>query len=234
MKLERCRIASPTGITLLLALGLATGCFRSHAGEPATVIPPPAMDTSAPEGKPQTAVFSGGCFWGVQGVYQHVRGVKNVLSGYAGGTEPDAHYEIVSSGTTGHAESVQITFDPAEVSYGKLLQIFFSVAHNPTQLNRQGPDYGTQYRSNIFYADEEQKKIADAYIQQLNSSGVFDRPIVTRVDPLPAFYPAEAYHQNFLLDNPRYPYIVVNDLPKIEHLKQLFPKDYTAEPVRGR
>jgi peptide-methionine (S)-S-oxide reductase len=182
----------------------------------------------------QTAVFAGGCFWGVQGVYQRVDGVEQVLSGYSGGAARDARYEAVSSGGTGHAESVQVVFDPSEVTYGKLLQIFFSVAHDPTQLNRQGPDYGPQYRSNVFYANEEQKKIAEAYIEQLNASGAYDRPLVTRLDPLDAFYPAEDYHQDYLIEHPRNRYIVINDLPKIENLKDLFPELYRDEPVRSR
>lgn len=234
MNLERFRVASPLVVALLLFLGLAAGRALLNAEEPAVAIPAPEMDNPRAEGDLQTAVFAGGCFWGIQGVYQHVEGVTRAVSGYAGGSAQDAQYPIVSSGTSGHAESVQVTFDPAKVSYGKLLQIFFSVGHDPTQLNRQGPDTGPQYRSNVFYADEGQKKIAEAYIAQLNAAGVYDKPIVTRVDPLTAFYAAEDYHQDFLLDNPRHRYIVINDLPKIEHLKELFPDVYRAEPVRSR
>jgi peptide-methionine (S)-S-oxide reductase len=181
---------------------------------------------------PQTAVIAGGCFWGVQGVYQHVRGVQKVLSGYAGGTKATADYDAVSRGTTGHAESVEIRFDPKELSYGEILQIYFSVVHDPTQLNRQGPDTGPQYRSNIFYVDESQQRIAQAYIAQLAKAKVYRRAIVTRVDPLNGFYPAETYHQDFLLNNPTYPYIVIHDLPKIEQLKQVFPTRYRDSPAR--
>jgi peptide-methionine (S)-S-oxide reductase len=171
-------------------------------------------------------VLAGGCFWGVEGVYEHVRGVREVISGYAGGEANTAHYDAVGSGRTGHAESVQITFDPQEISYGEILRIFFSVAHDPTQLDRQGPDTGTQYRSAIFYADEAQKDIASKYIEQLDGSGVFRHSIVTRLEPLSAFYPAEAYHQDFIARNPRYPYVVFNDLPKIRNLEKEFPDFY--------
>jgi peptide-methionine (S)-S-oxide reductase len=173
-------------------------------------------------------VLAGGCFWGIEGVFEHVRGVRDVVSGYSGGEADTAHYEVVGSGRTGHAESVQISFDPQEISYGEILRIFFSVAHDPTQLNRQGPDSGTQYRSDIFYADDAQKDIATRYIEQLNASGVYAREIVTRVDPLRGFYPAESYHQDFIAKNPHYPYIVINDLPKIRNLKKEFP-DYYQE-----
>jgi len=176
-------------------------------------------------------VIAGGCFWGVQGVFQHTKGVKNVLSGYSGGEKATATYEQVGSGRTGHAESVQIVFDPREISYGEILRIYFSVAHDPTELNRQGPDTGTQYRSAIFYADASQQRIAQAYIAQLERAHVFPQPIVTRVDPLKAFYPAEAYHQDFLNRHPDHPYIVFNDAPKIASLKKLFPQDYREQPV---
>ena len=189
------------------------------------------MDNPKQQGPFQTAVLSGGCFWGVQGVYEHVKGVKKVVSGYAGGDRTTARYETVGTGSTGHAESVQITFDPAKVSYGELLQVFFSVAHDPTQLNRQGPDTGSQYRSMISYRDDTQKNIADAYIAQLGKAGVFQRPIVTKVDPLKGFYPAEGYHQDYLAHNPSDPYIAYNDLPKIESLKRLFPDYYSQRPV---
>lgn len=234
MNRERFQRVSRLLIVGLLAAVIPMGLLMSQAAEPATEIPAPETDAPRAEGSTQTAVLAGGCFWGVQGVYQHVRGVEQVLSGYSGGEAENARYRIVSSGATEHAESVEIRFDPAEVTYGKLLQIFFSVAHNPTQLNRQGPDYGPQYRSNIFYADEEQKRIAEAYIDQLNDAGVFDEPIVTRVDPLEAFYAAEDYHQDYLLEHPRDRYIVVHDLPKIENLKELFPDVYRDEPVRSR
>jgi peptide-methionine (S)-S-oxide reductase len=202
----------------------------SLAAEPAVIIPAPVVDESA-KGNAETAVFAGGCFWGVQGVFQHVKGVKNAVSGYSGGAKDTATYETVSGGKSGHAESVEVTFDPKQVSYGTLLQIFFSVAHNPTQLNFQGPDHGTQYRSAIFTANAEQKKVADAYIAQLSKAGLFRAPIVTKVSTLEAFYPAEKYHQDFLTLNPSYPYIVYNDMPKIDNLKAVFPAAFRADPV---
>ena len=190
-------------------------------------IPPFAGDPQAPASKgKQTAVFAGGCFWGVDGVFKHVKGVSSVVSGYSGGNAATAQYEAVSTGTTGHAESVKITFDPSQVSYSELLRVFFSVATDPTQLNRQGPDTGTQYRSVIFYANEDQKQTALAYIGQLDKAKVFSAPIVTQVVPLKAFYPAEEYHQNFLARNPHYPYIVFNDLPKLRELQKQFPDLY--------
>jgi len=189
------------------------------------------LDNPKQAGPLQTAVLSGGCFWGVQGVFEHVKGVQKVVSGYAGGERSTARYEDVGTGTTGHAESVQITFDPAKVSYGELLQVFFSVAHDPTQANRQGPDVGSQYRSMISYSDDTQKNIASAYIAQLGKTGVFSRPIATKVDHLKGFYPAEEYHQDFLALNPSNPYIAYNDLPKIANLKRLFPDYYSDRPV---
>ena len=171
-----------------------------------------------------TAVFAGGCFWGIQAVFEHVHGVVRATSGYAGGDARTASYRLVGTGTTGHAESVQVIFDPTVVSYATLLKVFFTVAHDPTELNRQGPDEGTQYRSAIFYSGDDQKRVAEAYIQQLNKSGVFRRPIVTQVVPLNGFYTAEEYHQHFLDRNPTYPYIVYNDLPKLKHLEQQFPE----------
>jgi peptide-methionine (S)-S-oxide reductase len=201
------------------------------AAEAAAAIPAPVVDNAKVPGPVQTAVLAGGCFWGVQGVYQHVRGVRQALSGYAGGTKATAEYETVSRGDTGHAESVEIRFDPNEVSYGEILQIYFSVAHDPTQLDRQGPDTGTQYRSNIFYADDSQRNIAQAYIAQLKKTKIFGGAIVTRVDPLTAFYAAEAYHQDFLINHPDNAYIVINDLPKVEHLKRLFPALYREQAV---
>ena len=214
--------------TLLVALAWVSGCV---AAEAPVVIPPPALDNPKAPGPKQTAVLAGGCFWGVQGVFEHVHGVQQVLAGYAGGARATAHYEEVGSGSTGHAESVQIVFDPAEVSYGELLQVFFSVAHNPTELNRQGPDSGSQYRSSIFYADDGQRHIAEHYIAQLNQAKAFAQPIVTRVDRLPGFYPAEGYHQDFYIKNPAYPYIVINDLPKIRNLQSLYPGYYRDPPV---
>ena len=176
-------------------------------------------------------MLAGGCFWGVQGVFQHMKGVTSAVSGYAGGDKRSAHYNLVSTGMTGHAESVRVTFDPRQISYGRILQIFFSVAHDPTQLNRQGPDTGTQYRSAIFTQDAEQAKIAEAYIAQLNKAGVFGAAIVTKVTPLEGFYAAENYHQNFLVQNPTYPYIVIHDLPKVENLRRAYPDVYRPDPV---
>ena len=177
----------------------------------------------------QVAVFAGGCFWGIEGVFEHVKGVIRATSGYAGGTVRSPSYEDVSSGDTGHAESVEVVFDPKQVTYEKLLAVFFSVAHDPTELNRQGPDVGTQYRSAIFYKNDEQKRAAEAYIAQLTKNKVFARPIVTEVTPLRTFYPAEAYHQDFMVKHPLYPYIVINDRPKVAHLKQQFPELYTEK-----
>ena len=186
-----------------------------------------AADSAAQAGKgAQTAVFSGGCFWGVDAVFKHVKGVSRVVSGYAGGGASTAEYEVVSTGTTGHAESVEVTYDPSQVSYGDLLKVFFYAAHDPTELNRQGPDSGTQYRSAIFFTNAEQKKIADDYIAQLDHAKTFPEPIVTQVVPLKGFYPAEAYHQNYLERHPDNPYIVINDLPKLDLLREKFPQLY--------
>src|SRR5882757_1082872 len=187
----------------VLALGVGLLALRSTAQE-ARMIPAPAVDGPTADGTSEVAVLAGGCFWGVQGVFQHMKGVTNAVSGYAGGDKRSAHYNLVSTGMTGHAESVRVTFDPRQISYGRILQIFFSVAHDPTQLNRQGPDTGTQYRSAIFTQDAEQAKIAEAYIAQLNKAGLFDAAIVTKVTPLEGFYAAENYHQNFLVQNPTY------------------------------
>ncbi len=202
----------------------------SYAAEDAVVIPAPAMDAQ-PSGTSETAVVAGGCFWGVQGVFQHTAGVINAVSGYAGGPKSAANYSAVSTGATGHAESVEIKYDPRKISYGKILQIYFSVAHDPTQLNRQGPDSGTQYRSEIFTTSAEQKKIADAYIAQLNSAQVFKKPIVTKVSTLEGFYPAEAYHQDYLTLHPNQPYIAYNDIPKVENLKKIFAENYIEKPT---
>lgn len=202
------------------------------AAESAHAISPPAHDEPANStATSEVAVLAGGCFWGVQGVFEHVEGVTRVISGYAGGSVNTAHYEMVGTNTTGHAESVQVTFDLHRISYGRILQIYFSVAHDPTELNRQGPDVGTQYRSTIFPSNPQQARVADDYIAQLNREHVFDAPIVTTIESGRDFYPAEAYHQDFLARNPRYPYIVINDLPKIENLKRLFPELYRAAPV---
>ena len=212
----------------LLFLVLVAGTVACSAGSAA--VPGPGVDSAkaAAPGR-QTAVIAGGCFWGIQAVFQHVKGVISATSGYSGGEAKTAQYEIVSTGETGHAESVKITYDPSQITYGELLRVFFSVAHDPTQLNRQGPDDGTQYRSVIFYGNEEQKKIADAYITQLDNSKVFSSAIVTQVVPLKAFYPAEAYHQDYATRHPDQLYIVYNDAPKVAHLKQQFPELYTAK-----
>ena len=196
----------------------------------ARAMPPAQLDLPA-SGQMQTAIFAGGCFWGVQAVFQHVDGVTAAVSGYAGGTVPNPSYEQVSSGLTGHAESVRVTFDPARVSYATLLRIFFSVALDPTQLNRQGTDVGTQYRSEVFVDGPDQARIARAYIAQLDAAHLFDRPIATRVDPMPAFYPAEGYHQDYLVRHPAQPYIAMNDLPKVEALKALFPAVWRDTPA---
>jgi peptide-methionine (S)-S-oxide reductase len=201
-----------------------------RAAEDAVVIPAPAQDVAASDGL-QTVVLAGGCFWGVQGVFQHTSGVANAVSGYAGGARNTADYTMVSTGTTGHAESVQIKYDPKQISYGKILQIFFSVAHDPTQLNRQGPDSGTQYRSAIFTTNDEQKKVTDAYIAQLNAAKVYKKPIVTKVGTLQGFYPAEDYHQDYLTLHPTQPYIAYNDIPKVENLKKLFAENYSEKPT---
>ena len=206
----------------LLPMVGAVACSTVHGQ-----VPEFAAKSQVPVAKgEQTAVFAGGCFWGVDAVFKHVKGVSSVLSGYAGGNAGTAQYDTVSSGSTGHAESVKVTFDPAQVSYAQLLRIFFSVAHDPTELNRQGPDTGTQYRSAIFYANDEQKQVAQDYIAQLDQAKVFSSRIVTEVTPLKGFYPAEQYHQNFLARNSTYPYIVFNDLPKLRALQKQFPAQY--------
>ena len=217
---------------LLLGAGLALRGLPL-AAESARSIPPPALDEPAdPQATSEgVAILAGGCFWGVQGVFQHVDGVTAAVSGYAGGTAKTAHYEMVGTNKTGHAEAVRVTFDPRRISYGRILQIYFSVAHDPTELNRQGPDVGTQYRSAIFPTSPKQAHIAEAYIARLNQSHVFDAPVVTKIEPGREFFPAEDYHQDFLTRNPRHPYIVINDLPKIENLKRLFPDLYSASPV---
>ncbi|MFJ7798621.1 peptide-methionine (S)-S-oxide reductase MsrA [Pseudomonas sp. NPDC096950] len=200
------------------------------ASEDAVVIPPPTLDETT-QANSETAVFAGGCFWGVQGVFQHVKGVKKAVSGYAGGAANTAEYEKVSEGDTGHAESVEVTFDPTQVTYGTLLQIYFSVAHNPTELNRQGPDSGTQYRSAVFPENPEQQRVAQAYIAQLDAAHLFNKPIVTKLETYNGFYPAEDYHQDFLTEHPTYPYIVINDMPKVAQLKQLYPDKYQEKAV---
>lgn len=227
---RRAAFAGLAAAVLLAAAGLGLFQQTSFAAEGAVVIPPPALDEKPVAGM-EKAVFAGGCFWGMQGVFQHVKGVSGAVSGYAGGEQSTAEYHAVGTGRTGHAESVEVTFDPAEVSYGKLLQVFFSVAHNPTQLNYQGPDRGTQYRSAIFPLSAEQEKVAAAYIGQLDKARLFRGRIVTTLEGAKPFYPAEDYHQDFLTLNPTYPYIVYNDLPKIENLKRLFPDLYREKPV---
>jgi peptide-methionine (S)-S-oxide reductase len=211
-----------------LMVGLSGSCAWAGGKEAGAVaLPPPAADVPR-AAKPghQTVVLAGGCFWGIQAVFQHVKGVTDATSGYAGGAAQTAKYDVVSSGETGHAESVRVTFDPSQVTYGQLLRVFFSVAHDPTELNRQGPDEGTQYRSAIFFADADQKRVAEAYIAQLDKAKLFRGRIVTQVAPLAAFYPAEAYHQNYARLHPDNPYIVINDAPKVAHLRQLFPDLY--------
>ncbi len=220
-------------VSVLLLLPLAGLALNAaQAAESAVVIPAPAVDSAASAGAGlQTVVLAGGCFWGVQAVFQHTKGVTAAVSGYAGGDKQTAHYETVGSGRTGHAESVAVTFDPKQISYGKILQIYFSVAHNPTELNRQGPDTGTLYRSAIFYANDEQKRIAGAYVAELDKAHVFPQPIVTKLEPLHGFFPAEDYHQDFAVLHPSYPYIVYNDAPKVENLKHLFASEYRDVPV---
>ena len=223
---------APRIVIGIAVLALAAQAFRGYpaAAASAHALPLPAMDAAAGQGT-SVVVLAGGCFWGVQGVFQHVKGVTSAVSGYEGGEKRTANYDAVSTGTTGHAESVQVTFDPRQVSYGRLLQIFFSVVHDPTLLNRQGPDTGPQYRSAIFPTNNEQAEVARAYISQLDQAHAFKKAIVTKIDPGRTFYPAERYHQDFLTQNPTYPYIAINDLPKIDDLKHLFPELYRAAPV---
>ena len=212
------------------AIGLAAPLFSTHARELNTQIPAALSDPGNPS-TTEVAVLAGGCFWGIQGVFEHVNGVSKVVSGYSGGDAKTANYDLVSEGDTGHAEAVQITFDPRQVTFGQLLRIYFSVAHDPTELNRQGPDEGTQYRSEIFAASPEQEQTAKAYVAQLDSAHIFAAPIATKVGLLKAFYPAEDYHQDYLVKNPRSSYIVINDLPKIEALKRVWPELSREKPV---
>jgi peptide-methionine (S)-S-oxide reductase len=209
---------------LIASLLFISACSNASAA----TIPAPTIDEKAGNASDRFAVFAGGCFWGVEAVFEHTKGVKKVTSGYSGGTAATAHYDIVSGGITGHAESVQVVYDPSQITYGQLLQIFFSVAHDPTQLNRQGPDHGPQYRSAIFFASPEQQRIAQAYIDQLNKAKVFRSQIVTQLQAIDVFYPAEAYHQDYLAHHPTDPYIVINDAPKVEHLRQQFPQLYRS------
>lgn len=224
------KIARIGALAIVMAV-VALWQRSAHSDERPVSIPAPVQDEHASGAHTETAVVAGGCFWGVQGVFEHVRGVTQVASGYTGGAADTAEYERVSDGDTGHAESVRITFDPAVISYGKILQIFFSVAHNPTELDYQGPDHGTQYRSAVFPMNPQQRNVAQAYIAQLQGAHVFSGPIVTRVEPFKGFYPAETYHQNFLALHPDYPYIAINDMPKVEALKTLFPSIYLTRPV---
>ena len=220
-------------IALILAAAcasLAVPLLSSHARELNAEIPAAASDATG-AATTEVAVLAGGCFWGQQGVFEHVKGVTKVVAGYSGGEKKTANYDLVSDGDTGHAESVQITFDPRQVTFGQLLRIYFSVAHDPTELNRQGPDQGTQYRSEIFAASPLQEQTARAYIAQLDSAHVFAAPIATKVEPLKAFYPAEEYHQDYLVKNPRASYIVINDLPKIAALKRVWPQVYREKPA---
>lgn len=227
---------SPTLLPRRLCAMLAAACSllgaaAASAAESAFIIPPPALDQPAGGAAPQKAVLAGGCFWGVQAVFQHVKGVAGAVSGYAGGQAGTANYDAVSAGRSGHAEAVEITYDPSQVSYGQLLQIYFSVAHDPTQLNRQGPDTGPQYRSAVFPADDGQRKVAEAYIAQLNKSGAYPKALATTVEPQRAFYPAEDYHQDYLVRHPYSMYIMVNDVPKVENLAKTFPDRYRDKPV---
>lgn len=220
-----CRGAMVAGV-VCASLATFAGCGAAVAKGKAAIADPAVDDSLAATNGQQTAVVSGGCFWGVQLVFEHVRGVVRATAGYSGGSAKTAEYEIVSTGTTGHAESVQIVYDPSVITYGHLLKVFFAVAHNPTELNRQGPDTGTQYRSAIFYSGDDQKRIAEAYIKQLDAAMSFGRTIVTQVTPLQAFYPAESYHQDYAVHNPDNPYIVFNDLPKVVHLREQLPELY--------
>lgn len=232
--MKQSRTRRPLRLTAVAVLFAAAGAAYWQTGAAAESphpIPAPLVDEPASSATSEVAVLAGGCFWGVQGVFQHVDGVTSAVSGYAGGGKDTAAYETVSTGSTGHAESVQITFNPRRVSYGRILQIFFSVAHDPTELNRQGPDSGTQYRSAIFPTSSEQARVAKAYIAQLDTAHVFAAPIVTGIEPGRAFYRAEAYHQNYLTLHPSQPYIAINDIPKIEALKRLFPSLYRDTPV---
>lgn len=229
------KLAGGAALALALLWGQSVMPGASAAAaETAVTIAAPALDLPAAGAHSATMVLAGGCFWGVQGVFQHVRGVTNVVSGYAGGKAATAHYDEVGSGRTGHAESVQITYDPTQISYGKLLQIFFSIAHDPTELNRQGPDSGTQYRSAIFAQNAQQHQVAQAYIAQLDAAHVFKKPIATRIEDGQLFYPAEGYHQNYLTLHPDSPYIAINDLPKVANLKRSAPQLYREDPVLVR
>jgi len=234
---SRVRLTLASGLGLLgvagaVVIGLPQVIQATSGATDSVVVPAAAVDEPTPaSAASETAVLAGGCFWGVQGVFQHVKGVTEAESGYAGGSKDTADYDTVSTGSTGHAESVRITYDPSQVTFGQLLRIYFSVVTDPTQLNRQGPDEGTQYRSAIFAQDATQQRVADAYLAQLNAAKAFPAPIVTKVEPNTGFFPAEGYHQNYLNSNPTYPYIAINDMPKVDGLKQLFPALYRDQPV---
>ena len=231
MSLRKLGIPRLTALLGVAVMGVLLWNSPLFGAEAPVIIPPPAVDNPKAAGPVQTAVLAGGCFWGVQAVFEHVRGVRKAIAGYAGGERSTADYARVGTGSTGHAESVKIIFDPAKISYGQILQIAFSVVHDPTQLNRQGPDVGPQYRSVIFYADDDQKRIAQAYIAQLDQAHVFARSIVTQVDPLKGFYEAEGYHQDYLIHNPTNLYIATYDVPKVENFKRTFPELYSGQPV---
>lgn len=221
------RAISTIAASIIVLALVAVLLFTNHTQASSAALPPPALDdTLATTSSQQTIVVSGGCFWGIQAVFEHVKGVVSATAGYAGGTAQTADYETVSSGDTGHAESVKVVYDPSKITLGQILRVFFSVAHDPTQLNRQGPDYGTQYRSAIFYTTENQKKIAEAYIQQLNHANIFSAQIVTQLNSNSGFYAAEDYHQDYAIKHPNNPYIMINDAPKVEHLRQQFPELY--------
>jgi peptide-methionine (S)-S-oxide reductase len=221
-----------SGAALLAVCAVAIPLMQGQAEEAARSLPQPAVDLQPAGSAPQTAVFAGGCFWGIQGVFEHVKGVTQAVSGYAGGSVANPSYEQVSSGTTGHAESVKVTYDPSQVSYGTLLRIFFSVGLDPTQKDRQGPDWGTQYRSELFVNGPDQERVAKAYIAQLEAAHVYSRPIATRVDQASPFYPAEEYHQDYLDLHPDRPYIAINDLPKVQALRMLFPDNWHSSATK--
>ena len=229
--MPRSRLVPALALAAALAAGIVGLRISSSSAENARVIAPPAVDEPAGQAQREVAVVAGGCFWGVQGVFQHVDGVTSAVSGYAGGAKETAEYEKVGSGRTGHAESVRVTYDPSKVSLGRVLQIYFSVAHDPTELNRQGPDVGQQYRSTVFPTTDAQAKVAKAYIDQLDQSKVFGAKIVTTIEPGRTFYPAEGYHQDYLTLHPNQPYIAINDLPKVANLKRLFADTYRTEPA---
>lgn len=224
------RYFKKTSVAMIIPISICLGSVTACAREANIVLPAPTLNVSTTSHH-EVIVLSGGCFWGIQGVFQHVKGVTSALSGYAGGKSSTAQYDIVSGGATGHAESVQVEFDPQQVSLGELLRIYFSVAHDPTELNRQGPDTGIQYRSAIWYSNNDQQKVAQAYITQLDKTDLFHNHIVTQINPLKAFYPAENYHQNYLTLHTGSPYIAINDQPKIDNLKRLYPTDYQTIPV---